>query len=82
MTDSGDTKDDVKVPDGEVGDKIMKLFREDEKDTSTLLPLITHTHFSLTTPQTSSSSPPWAKKRPSTPRRLPPRVKPVLALNE
>ena len=34
MLDSGDTKDDVKVPDGEVGDKINKLFREEEKDTS------------------------------------------------
>ena len=34
MDDSGNTKDDVKVPDGEVGDKINKLFRTDEKDTS------------------------------------------------
>lgn len=34
MADDGDTKDDVKVPDGEVGDKITKLFREEEKDTS------------------------------------------------
>ena len=34
MSDNGDTKDDVKVPDGEVGDKVNKLFREDEKDTS------------------------------------------------
>lgn len=34
MDDSGTTKDDVKVPDGEVGEKIMKLFRTDEKDTS------------------------------------------------
>lgn len=34
MTDSGDTKDDVKVPEGEVGEKINKLFKEDEKDTS------------------------------------------------
>lgn len=34
MTDDGDTKDDVKVPDGEVGDKINKLFKVDEKDTS------------------------------------------------
>lgn len=34
MTDDGDTKDDVKMPDGEIGDKIKKLFREDEKDTS------------------------------------------------
>lgn len=34
MSDDGATKDDVKVPDGEVGDKIEKLFRGDEKDTS------------------------------------------------
>ena len=34
MADDGATKDDVKVPDGEVGDKIEKLFRTDEKDTS------------------------------------------------
>ena len=34
MTEGGETKDDVKVPDGEVGDKINKLFKEDEKDTS------------------------------------------------
>ena len=36
MSDDGSTKDDVKVPDGEVGDKIEKLFRTDEKDTSKL----------------------------------------------
>jgi translation initiation factor 5A len=35
MSDDGSTKDDVKVPDGEVGDKINKLFVEDGKDTST-----------------------------------------------
>ena len=34
MDDDGETKDDVKVPDGEVGDKIKKLFRTEEKDTS------------------------------------------------
>jgi translation initiation factor 5A len=34
MNDDGDTKDDVKVPDGEVGEKINKLFKIDEKDTS------------------------------------------------
>ena len=34
MTDDGATKDDVKIPDGEVGDKIRKLFVEDGKDTS------------------------------------------------
>jgi hypothetical protein len=34
MSDDGSTKDDVKVPDGEVGDKINKMFNEDGKDTS------------------------------------------------
>ena len=34
MSDDGDTKDDVKVPDGEVGEKINKLFKVEEKDTS------------------------------------------------
>jgi translation initiation factor 5A len=34
MSDDGTTKDDVKVPDNEVGDKINKMFTEDGKDTS------------------------------------------------
>ena len=34
MSDDGSTKDDVKLPDGEVGEKISKLFTEDGKDTS------------------------------------------------
>jgi translation initiation factor 5A len=34
MDDDGSTKDDVKLPDGEVGDKIKKLFLEETKDTS------------------------------------------------
>ncbi|KAJ4330702.1 translation initiation factor eIF5A [Didymella pomorum] len=37
MSDDGSTKDDVKVPDGEVGDKINKLFTEDGKDTSVIV---------------------------------------------
>ena len=37
MGDDGDTKDDVKVPEGEVGDKIERLFRTEEKDTSKVL---------------------------------------------
>ena len=32
MSDDGSTKDDVKLPDGEVGDKINKLFVDDGKD--------------------------------------------------
>jgi translation initiation factor 5A len=34
MSDDGDTKDDVKMPDGEIGDKINKLFKVEEKDIS------------------------------------------------
>lgn len=34
MDDNGNSKDDVKVPDGEIGDKINKLFTEEQKDTS------------------------------------------------
>ena len=34
MADDGETKDDVKVPEGEVGEKIDKLFTTEEKDTS------------------------------------------------
>lgn len=34
MSDDGSTKDDVKVPDGETGDKISKLFTDEGKDVS------------------------------------------------
>ena len=34
MSDDGNTKDDVKIPDGEVGAKIDKLFNGENKDTS------------------------------------------------
>lgn len=34
MLDDGTPKDDVKKPEGEVGEKIEKLFRIEEKDTS------------------------------------------------
>lgn len=36
MNDDGDTKDDVRVPEGEVGEKINRLFKIEEKDTSKL----------------------------------------------
>ncbi len=42
MADDGETKDDVKVPEGEVGEKIDKLFTTEEKDTSKICH---HTHF-------------------------------------
>ncbi|KAK3056543.1 translation initiation factor eIF5A [Extremus antarcticus] len=37
MSDDGTTKDDVKVPDGEPGDKITKLFTEEGKDTNVIV---------------------------------------------
>ncbi|KAF2479436.1 eukaryotic translation initiation factor 5A-2 [Neohortaea acidophila] len=37
MSDDGSTKDDVKVPDGDVGDKITKLFTDDGKDTNVIV---------------------------------------------
>lgn len=36
MSDDGTTKDDVKLPEGEIGDKIRKLFDDSEKETSKL----------------------------------------------
>ncbi|KAL2259703.1 hypothetical protein VTK26DRAFT_6516 [Humicola hyalothermophila] len=33
MTSDGDTKEDVRLPEGEIGAKITKLFKEEEKDT-------------------------------------------------
>lgn len=37
MTDDGDTKDDVRLPDNEIGEKINKLFKVDEKDTNVII---------------------------------------------
>ncbi|OAP55987.1 eukaryotic translation initiation factor 5A-2 [Fonsecaea erecta] len=37
MSDDGSTKDDVKMPEGEVGEKIEKLFRTEEKDTNVIV---------------------------------------------
>lgn len=37
MSDDGSTKEDVKLPDGEVGEKIEKLFRIEEKDTNVIV---------------------------------------------
>eukprot|EP00249_Psilotum_nudum_P028880 c38861_g1_i1 orf=75-560(+) len=37
MDDNGNPKDDVKVPDGEVGEKIQKMFKEDEKDVNVIV---------------------------------------------
>jgi translation initiation factor 5A len=48
MSDDGTTKDDVKVPEGEVGEKINKLFREEEKDTSEYEPIFRKTRLTNT----------------------------------
>ncbi|KAF3394685.1 Eukaryotic translation initiation factor 5A [Penicillium rolfsii] len=37
MKDDGDTKDDVKLPEGEVGARILKMFREEEKDVNVII---------------------------------------------
>ena len=34
MTTEGVSKDDVKVPEGEVGDRIRRMFHDEEKDCS------------------------------------------------
>jgi hypothetical protein len=70
MTEGGETKDDVKVPDGEVGDKINKLFKEEEKDTSESSVLSTMTTPMLIAVQTSLFSLPWVRRLPLTPRKL------------
>ena len=42
MLDDGSTKDDVKVPDNEIGERINKLFNEEQKDTSKLRRVYKH----------------------------------------
>merc|ERR1712072_52154 len=37
LTDSGDEKNDVKIPEGDVGAKIQKLFTEEEKDVNVIV---------------------------------------------
>lgn len=71
MSDDGEEKDDVKLPDNEVGQKITKLFTEEEKDTSTYFLWHITCEEKLTNTQTSSFSPPWVRRPPLTPRRLP-----------
>ncbi|KAJ5246057.1 eukaryotic translation initiation factor 5A [Penicillium chermesinum] len=34
LKDDGDTKDDVKVPEGEVGERLVRMFKEEGKDTA------------------------------------------------
>jgi len=72
MADDGETKDDVKVPDGETGEKIKKLFQEEEKDTSKLIYTSWYTRILIYfSQQTLLSLPPWVNKLPLKPRRLP-----------
>ena len=70
MTDDGTTKDDVKVPDGEVGDKINKLFTEEGKDTSKLR-LDSFPCTILTCRQTSLPLLPWVRRLQLRPRSPP-----------
>lgn len=74
MSDDGETKDDVKLPEGEVGEKIIKLFKTEEKDTSKLLSDIIFWFRLLTCFQMSSFSLLWVKRRRSKPRRRRARV--------
>ncbi|KAE8134116.1 eukaryotic translation initiation factor eIF-5A [Aspergillus pseudotamarii] len=37
MTENGDTKDDVKVPEGDLGSRIKKMFKEEEKDVNVIV---------------------------------------------
>ncbi|KAJ5808049.1 eukaryotic translation initiation factor eIF-5A [Penicillium riverlandense] len=37
MDESGSTKDDVKVPEGDIGARIIKMFREEEKDVNVVV---------------------------------------------
>jgi hypothetical protein len=71
MSEDGTTKDDVKVPDGEVGDKINKLFTEESKDTSKIVQVKIRGSRGLTTKQTLSFLLLWVRRLPLTPRRLP-----------
>lgn len=72
MADDGETKDDVKVPDGEVGEKIDKLFTTEEKDTSKIRhSTMIYEIFANLCLQTLSFSLPWVSRLPLKPRRLP-----------
>lgn len=71
MSDDGTTKDDVKVPENEVGDKISKMFTEDGKDTSQFsLFCLTSSGLANNGTQTSLFSLLWGRRPPWTVRRL------------
>lgn len=63
MADDGETKDDVKVPEGEVGDKITKLFKDEEKDLSEYSLLSVYAMYT-DTQQMSSYSRRWVRRSP------------------
>lgn len=69
--DTGATKDDVKIPDGECGDKIKKLFTDEGKDVSMWKSEKPGFDSKLTNLQTSLSSPLWVKRLPLTARKPP-----------
>jgi hypothetical protein len=70
MSDDGTTKDDVKIPDGECGDKIKKLFTDDGKDTSKSR-TDTWRQARSNLQQTLLFSQPWARRSLLTARKLP-----------
>lgn len=71
MSDDGSQKDDVKVPEGDVGDKIKKLFHDDGKDTSKPPTFNFSNNGAIDIfSQTSSFWRPWVKNRLSMPKRL------------
>lgn len=82
MSDDGSTKDDVKLPDGEVGDKIDKLFNQDSKDTSMFGKDSGGAEELLTTSQTLLSLLPWVKRLLLMPRKLPRVLRHPLQVNE
>lgn len=73
MTDNGDTKDDVKVPEGEVGERLVKMFKTDEKDVSKFCRQPSPRLFQGLTScvQMSLSWPPWARRFAWIPRKPP-----------
>lgn len=72
MDEAGNTKDDVKLPEDDVGDRISKMFRDDEKDCSKLSwdspYLSVHIAHHI---QTSSSSLLWVRSVPWMSRKPP-----------
>ena len=70
------------MPEGEIGEKITKLFKTDEKDTSKFCPVQSRTEpMLMTVKQISLFSLPWARRPLLRPRRLPDRVRAVAGLD-